>query len=197
MSGVNPQGCSVTSFKQPTTTELDHDFLWRIHIAVPGKGLIGIFNRSHYEDVLIARVHQLVPKNVWEARYEQINAFERILSQNAVCMLKFFLHISREEQEKRFQKRLDDPEKQWKASPADFREREYWNQYQQAYEDAISKCTTKDAPWYVIPADNKWFRNYCVSRIIVETLESFHMEFPKESPDVAGLQKGGRKEAVR
>jgi PPK2 family polyphosphate:nucleotide phosphotransferase len=195
MSGVNPQGCSVVSFKQPSTKELDHDFLWRIHAAVPEKGSIGIFNRSQYEDVLIVRVHKLTPKSVWEARYEQINAFERILVQNDVCVLKFFLHISRDEQEKRFQARLKDPQKNWKASVADFRERDYWDEYQQAYEDAISKCSTKDAPWYVIPSDHKWFRNYCVSHIVVSALESFHMHYPKASPEVAGVEKGGKQAA--
>jgi PPK2 family polyphosphate:nucleotide phosphotransferase len=195
MSGVNPQGCSVVSFKQPSAKELDHDFLWRIHAAVPEKGSIGIFNRSQYEDVLIVRVHKLTPKSVWEARYEQINAFERILAQNDVCVLKFFLHISREEQEKRFQARLNDPQKNWKASVADFRERDYWDEYQQAYEDAISKCSTNEAPWYVIPSDHKWFRNYCVSHIVVSALESFHMHYPKASPEVAGVEHGGKKPA--
>lgn len=195
MSGVNPQGCSVVSFKQPSTKELDHDFLWRIHAAVPEKGSIGIFNRSQYEDVLIVRVHKLMPKSAWEARYEQINAFERILTQNDVCVLKFFLHISKGEQEKRFQARLKDPQKNWKASVADFRERDYWDEYQQAYEDAISKCSTKDAPWYVIPSDHKWFRNYCVSQIVVNTLEDFHMRYPKANPDVVGVEQGGKKPA--
>lgn len=192
MSGVNPQGCTVTSFKEPSTKELEHDFLWRIHAAVPEKGSIGIFNRSHYEDVLVVRVHRIVAKQIWQARYEQINAFERILVENDVCLLKFFLHISREEQEKRFQQRLDDPQKNWKISPADFREREYWDEYQKAYEDAITKCSTKEAPWYIIPSDHKWFRNYCVSHIVLHTLQSFHMRYPKANPDVAGVKTGGK-----
>ncbi len=192
MSGVNPQGCTVTSFKEPSTKELEHDFLWRIHAAVPEKGSIGIFNRSHYEDVLVVRVHRIVAKEVWKSRYEQINAFERILVENDVCILKFFLHISREEQEKRFQQRLEDPQKNWKISPADFREREYWDEYQKAYEDAITKCSTKGAPWYIIPSDHKWFRNYCVSQIILSTLQSFHMQYPKANPDVAGVKTGGK-----
>jgi len=192
MSGVNPQGCTVTSFKQPSTKELEHDFLWRIHAAVPEKGSIGIFNRSQYEDVLVVRVHELVAKEVWQSRFDQINAFERILVENDVTILKFFLHISREEQEKRFQKRVEDPQKNWKISPADFREREYWGEYQKAYQDAIAKCSTKEAPWYIIPSDHKWFRNYCVSHIIVRTLESFQMRYPKANPDVAGVKTGGK-----
>jgi PPK2 family polyphosphate:nucleotide phosphotransferase len=179
MSGVNPQGCSVTSFKQPSTLELAHDFLWRIHAAVPAKGSIGIFNRSQYEDVLIARVHKLAPKKVWEARYGQINAFEEMLSENGVEIVKFFLHISKDEQERRFEERLQDKNKNWKASPADFKERRFWDEYQDAYEDAIAKCSTKDAPWYVIPADHKWFRNYAVAEIVVQTLQAMKMKFPK------------------
>ena len=192
MSGVNPQGCSVTSFKEPSTRELEHDFLWRIHAAVPEKGSIGIFNRSHYEDVLVVRVHRIVGKQVWQGRYEQINAFERILAENDVCILKFFLHISREEQEKRFQQRLHDPQKNWKISPNDFREREYWDEYQKAYEDAITRCSTKEAPWYIIPSDHKWFRNYCVSHIVVKALQSLHMRYPKANPEIAGVKTGGR-----
>src|SRR5580698_3697696 len=146
MSGVNPQGCSVTSFKQPSALDLDHDFLWRIHAAVPPTGTIGIFNRSHYEDVLIARVHELVPPAVWKKRYSQINDFEKMLAENSVHILKFFLHMSGKEQRSRFDARLADPRKNWKASPADFKEREYWDQYQSAYQDAIAKCATKEAP---------------------------------------------------
>jgi len=179
MSGVNPQGCSVTAFKQPGTQDLDHDFLWRIHAAVPPKGSIGIFNRSHYEDVLIARVHELVPPAVWTKRYTEINDFEKMLTENNVCILKFFLHMSKQEQCRRFDDRLADPRKNWKVSPADFREREYWDQYQSAYQDAIEKCGTKEAPWYVIPSDHKWFRNFAVGEIIVRTLESFKMHYPR------------------
>ena len=179
MSGVNPQGCSVTSFKQPSAEELDHDFLWRIHKAVPGKGAIGIFNRSQYEDVLIARVHKLAPREVIEKRYAQINEFERILSLNGVHILKFFLHMSKEEQRRRFDERLADPRKNWKSSPSDYKEREFWSQYQEAYEDALAKCSTKEAPWYAVPSDYKWFRNYAVAEIIVKTMESFEMRYPK------------------
>jgi PPK2 family polyphosphate:nucleotide phosphotransferase len=179
MSGVNPQGCSVTPFKQPGPLDLDHDFLWRIHAAVPPRGSIGIFNRSHYEDVLIARVHDLVPPTVWKRRYREINDFERMLTDNNVCILKFFLHMSREEQHLRFDERMADPRKNWKASPADFKERQYWDQYQRAYRDAIEKCATKEAPWYVIPSDHKWFRNFAVAEIVVQTLESFKMRYPK------------------
>jgi PPK2 family polyphosphate:nucleotide phosphotransferase len=179
MSGVNPQGCTVTSFKQPSTQELDHDYLWRIHSAVPPKGGIGIFNRSHYEDVLIARVHELVPPAVWKKRYEQINDFETILTENGVCILKFFLHMSSGEQRKRFDERLADPRKNWKSSAADFKERKYWDQYQSAYEDAVAKCGTKEAPWYVIPSDHKWFRNFAVGEVIVGTLASFKMRYPR------------------
>lgn len=178
MSGVNPQGCFVTSFKQPSAPELDHDFLWRVHAAVPGKGTIGIFNRSHYEDVLVARVHGLVPKDVWKKRYEAINDFERILTDSNVHVIKFFLHMSSAEQEKRFMARLTDPRKNWKASAADFSERKYWHDYQAAYQDAIAKCTTRDAPWYVIPSDHKWFRNFAVGEIIIETLSSLKMKYP-------------------
>ena len=179
MSGVNPQGCAVTSFKQPSVEELDHDFLWRIHKAVPEKGTIGIFNRSQYEDVLIARVHKLAPREAIEKRYAQINEFERILSLNGVHILKFFLHMSNEEQRRRFEERLANPVKNWKASPSDYKEREFWDEYQEAYEDALVKCSTKESPWYAIPSDRKWFRNYAVAEIIVKTMESFEMRYPK------------------
>jgi PPK2 family polyphosphate:nucleotide phosphotransferase len=179
MSGVNPQGCSVTSFKVPNSEELAHDFLWRIHKAVPEKGMIGIFNRSHYEDVLVVRVHKLVPKEIWKARYDEINRFERNLSENDVKILKFFLHIGKEEQEKRFQDRLHDPRKKWKFSNADPAERKRWGDYVTAYEAVLSRCSTVYAPWFIIPSDHKWFRNLAISRIIVETLEEFDMQFPK------------------
>ncbi len=182
MSGVDPQGCTVTSFKEPSHTELDHDFLWRIHAAVPPKGAIGIFNRSHYEDVLIARVHSLVEPAVWKRRYDEINDFEHMLTENGVCILKFFLHMSSEEQNRRFEERQSDPDKNWKSSPADFKERQYWDQYQDAYEAAVRKCGTKDAPWYVIPSDHKWFRNFAVAEVIIQTLESFKMRFPEGTP---------------
>jgi len=179
MSGVNPQGCQVTSFKEPTAEELAHDFLWRIHRVVPVRGMFGIFNRSHYEDVLVVRVHRLVPKKIWKRRYEEINQFEKVLSENGVTILKFFLHISKKEQKKRFDERVADPTKNWKLSTADFAERKYWDDYVAAYEEALSRCSTEHAPWFVIPANHKWFRNAAVSRILVETLESFDMKFPK------------------
>ncbi|MCW8131065.1 MAG: polyphosphate kinase 2 family protein [Planctomycetota bacterium] len=186
--GLNPQGCTVTSFKKPSDEELDHDFLWRIHKAVPNKGDIGIFNRSHYEDVLVVRVHELVPKDVWAARYEQINRFEELLAENNVVIVKFFLHISKDEQLERFQDRLKDKDKHWKISPSDFGERKYWKEYQRAYEDALEKCSTKHAPWYVIPSNRKWFRNLAVSQILVETLESLQMSFPKPAFDISKIK---------
>jgi PPK2 family polyphosphate:nucleotide phosphotransferase len=187
MSGVNPQGCTVTSFKQPSALELDHDFLWRVHSAVPPKGTIGIFNRSYYEDVLITRVHELVPPAIWKARYAQINAFENILTRSNVHILKFFLHMSSKEQRRRFDERLADPRKNWKASAADFKEREHWDEYQSAYQDAIGKCSTAENPWYVIPSDHKWFRNFAVGEVIVRTLESLKMRYPKAAADVPGI----------
>jgi PPK2 family polyphosphate:nucleotide phosphotransferase len=185
MSGVNPQGCHVTSFKVPSHEEAEHDFLWRAHLAVPERGQMGIFNRSYYEDVLVVRVHQLVPDNIWKKRYEQINMFEELLVQNNVTVLKFFLKISKDEQKNRFQERLEDPRHQWKFSPNDIAERKFWDDYMAAYEDALSKCSTPSAPWYVIPADHKWLRNLAISRIITQTLESFHMKYPKPSFDLS------------
>jgi len=187
MSGVNPQGCRVTSFKVPSAEEASHDFLWRIHKAVPARGGIGIFNRSHYEDVLIVRVHGLVPKSVWEQRYGQINAFERILADNNVTILKFFLNISKDEQKARLKSRLKDADKNWKISPADIDERKYWDDYMKAYEDALTRCSTDWAPWYIIPANGKWFRNLAVSQIIVETLERFDMKFPPPAHDLSKI----------
>jgi PPK2 family polyphosphate:nucleotide phosphotransferase len=185
MSGLNPQGCHVKSFKVPTEEELAHDYLWRIHRAVPGKGEIGIFNRSHYGDVLVVRVHNLVPKRVWSKRYDQINAFEHILAENGVTILKFFLHISKDEQKKRLQERLDDSDKHWKVSASDFEERKYWDDYTKAYEDALSQCSTPWAPWYIIPANRKWFRNLAVADILVSTLEDLDMRFPKSKLDLS------------
>lgn len=185
MSGVNPQGCRVTSFKTPSAEEAAHDFLWRIHNAIPERGEIGIFNRSHYEDVLVERVHKLVPESIWSRRYKQINNFERILAENNVKILKFYLHISKEEQKKRFQQRLEDRTKWWKLSPTDFEERRYWNDYMDAYEDMLRYCSTPWAPWYIIPANKKWFRNLAVSHIIVKTLEDLNMKFPKPSFNVS------------
>ena len=177
MSGVNPRNCTVTSFKVPTPIELDHDYLWRVHAAVPRKGEIGIFNRSHYEDVLVTRVHKLVTPAECRKRYGQINAFEEMLTSSGVTLLKFFLHISRDEQERRIEERLADPRKNWKFSKGDIKERRYWKKYQQAYEDAVGHCSTRRAPWHVIPADHKWFRNFAVSGVVVRTLEAFRMRF--------------------
>ncbi len=187
MSGLNPQSCRVTAFKAPSTEELAHDFLWRIHKAVPRKGEIGIFNRSHYEDVLVVRVHKLIPKSVWSARYQQINVFEKLLADNDVTILKFFLNISKKEQRKRFQERLQDSEKNWKLAPEDFEDRAYWDEYVDAYEDALTKCSTPWAPWFIIPADNKWFRNLAVSQIIVEAMEQLDMKFPKPEFDLTKI----------
>ena len=188
MSRVNPQGCSVSSFKGPSTEEASHDFLWRIHKAVPRHGDIGIFNRSHYEDVLVVRVHNLVPKEVWSKRFDQINEFEEMLTRNNVKVIKFFLHISKDEQKKRFMERIDDPDKRWKISLADFQERKFWNEYTAAYEDALTKCSTEGAPWFIIPSNKKWFRNLAVSHVIVETLENMKMKFPAPTVDVKGLK---------
>jgi PPK2 family polyphosphate:nucleotide phosphotransferase len=184
MTGFNPQGCRVTPFKAPTPEELAHDFLWRIHHAVPGKGDVAIFNRSQYEDVLVVRVHELVPAPVWKRRYNQINDFERYLAENGVVIVKFFLHISKDEQKRRLERRLEDSTRQWKVALSDFEERKRWKEYQRAYEDAITKCNTKEAPWYVVPADKKWFRNLAVSQILVETLEALDMRFPKPTEDL-------------
>ena len=188
MTGMNPQGTHVTPFKVPSAEEAAHDFLWRIHKAVPKYGDIGIFNRSHYEDVLIVRVHDLVPKRIWSERYDQINRFEQMLAEENVHILKFFLHISKEEQRKRFQERIDDPDKRWKISESDFSERKFWDDYTKAYEDALTRCSTERAPWFVIPSNKKWFRNLAVSRIIVETLENLDMKFPPPCIDVKKLK---------
>jgi PPK2 family polyphosphate:nucleotide phosphotransferase len=189
MAGVNPQGCDVWSFKQPSAEELDHDYLWRAHQRVPSRGKIGIFNRSYYEEVLVVRVHKkllaaehspvaLKTKHVWKQRYEDINAFEEYLTHNGVVVRKFFLHLSKGEQKKRFLARLDDPQKNWKFSMADIKERGYWKDYQQAYEEMIQSTSTKHAPWYIVPADNKWYSRLVVSAAIVETLDALQLEFP-------------------
>jgi PPK2 family polyphosphate:nucleotide phosphotransferase len=188
ISGVNPQGASVTAFKEPTHEELRHDFLWRAHKAVPERGILGIFNRSHYEDVLVVRVHKLVPKAVWQARYEQINRFEWLLAQNNVVILKFFLHISKNEQKKRLEERLHDPTHQWKASPDDFKERQYWGEYVRAYEEVLQRCHTRYAPWFIIPSDHKWFRNLAVSRILEEQLQDLGLKFPKPAFDLSKIK---------
>ena len=185
MSGVNPQGCEVVSFKAPTSEELAHDFLWRIHKAVPNRGNIGIFNRSHYEDVLIVRVHDLVPKEVWRRRYRQINDFEQMLTENGVTILKFFLHISREEQKRRFEARIEDSSRNWKLSLPDFEERQHWDDYTEAYEEALHRCSTQWAPWYVIPANKKWFRNYLVAELVVQALDRMRLKYPPPSVDIS------------
>jgi len=178
MSGVNPQGVRVSSFKIPSNEELDHDFLWRFAPRLPARGEIGIFNRSHYEDVLVVRVHDLVPKNVWRARYDQIVAFEDHLTANGTTIVKFFLYIDKDEQRKRFQARYDDPTKHWKFALGDLEERKRWNDYIAAYEDALSKTSTKTAPWYVIPANHKWFRNVAVASILEATLDELDPTYP-------------------
>ncbi len=180
--GVNPQGCVVTSFKAPTSLELSHDYLWRIHQAVPAKGMIGIFNRSHYESVLVERVKNLVPRTVWSRRYKHINDFERLLVDEGTTIVKFFLHISKDEQKCRLESRLANPEKNWKFNPDDLKERERWNDYQQAFEDALRECSTKHAPWYVVPADKKWFRDWVVSDVLVRTLKGLKMQYPPPAP---------------
>jgi PPK2 family polyphosphate:nucleotide phosphotransferase len=176
---VNPMGCEVTSFKAPTDAELAHDFLWRIHQRVPAKRMIGIFNRSHYEDVLVPRVHNLIPREIWEARYDQINEFERVLTSNDVVVLKFCLHISRKEQKKRLEERLEDPKKNWKFRAGDLDDRELWDDYTAAYHDAIAKCTTKWAPWYVVPADDEDARDYLIANKIADTLDDLDLEYPE------------------
>jgi PPK2 family polyphosphate:nucleotide phosphotransferase len=185
MAGFNPVGTRVVSFKKPSAEELDHDYLWRVHRQTPGKGKVVVFNRSHYEDVLIVRVHGLVPKSTWQKRYDQINAFEQMLHDEGAVILKFFLHISKEEQRARLQARIEDPTKRWKFQPGDLEERKLWKDYQRAYEDALSKTSTEWAPWYVVPANQKWYRNYVVGSTIVEALESLHMKYPE--PDLSGI----------
>ena len=183
--GVNPQGVRVASFKTPTLFELDHDYLWRIHQQVPGKGELVIFNRSHYEDVLVVRVHKLVPPDVWEARYEQINNFEKMLSEEGTLILKFFLNISRDEQKQRLRDRLQDKNKLWKYNPGDLQERALWDDYMQAYEDMLNTTTTDYAPWIVVPADHKWYRDWVVADSIVEALKGLGMDYPEPAFDVA------------
>jgi PPK2 family polyphosphate:nucleotide phosphotransferase len=188
MSGLNPQGVDVTSFKVPEGAEKRHDYLWRVHRAVPEWGKIGIFNRSHYEDVLVVRVHGLVPKSVWSERFDQINDFERMLGACGVHIVKFLLYISKDEQAKRFRERIDDKKKNWKFSPADLKEREYWDKYIEAFQDVLRKCSTKHAPWYVIPANCKWFRNLAVSELVCHKLESMNLKVPKPSFDLSGIK---------
>jgi PPK2 family polyphosphate:nucleotide phosphotransferase len=176
--GVNPQGCRVASFKKPTEQELAHDFLWRVHKVTPETGEIGVFNRSHYEDVLIVRVHNLVPERVWRERYDIINAFEHGLLQARTRIVKLFLHISKDEQKRRFEKRQENPTKRWKYKSEDEEERKYWDDYQAAFRDAIANTSTDEAPWFVVPADNKWYRNWVVATILAETLRDMDPQYP-------------------
>ncbi len=185
--GVNPQGVRVAGFKVPTEMELDHDYLWRVHREVPGKGEIVIFNRSHYEDVLVVRVHELVPPEIWKRRYDQINAFEKMLAEEGVLIRKFFLHISKEEQKERLQARLDDPKKQWKFRIGDIKERKRWGEYRKAYEDVLERTSTDWAPWYIVPSDKKWYRNLVIGSILVETLESLDIQYPPPEEDLTGV----------
>ena len=189
LGSMNPQGTSVYGFKTPSAEESAHDFLWRIHQAAPHRGQVAIFNRSHYEDVLVSRVHDLVPKKVWSKRFELINDFEKNLVENGTHILKFYLHISEDEQLRRFKQRIDDPARHWKISESDYTEREYWDDYRKAFEDALGMCSTKHAPWFIIPANHKWFRNLAVSQIVVETLEVLKMEFAKPTVDIKEIRE--------
>ena len=185
--GVNPQGVRVEPFKVPTEEELAHDYLWRVHKVVPGKGEMVIFNRSHYEDVLVVRVHNIVPPAVWKQRYEQINAFERHLAETGTTILKFYLHIDRDEQKERLQARLDDPAKRWKFRLGDLEERKLWPDYMKAYEDALSKTSTEHAPWYIVPANRKWYRDLVISSVLVETLKKLDMKYPQSEENLDGV----------
>jgi PPK2 family polyphosphate:nucleotide phosphotransferase len=185
--GVDPLGVRVASFKVPSAEELDHDYLWRIHKAVPAAGEIVIFNRSHYEDVLVVRVHKLVAPAVWKKRYDQINAFERHLTQTGTTIVKFFLNIDFDEQKKRLQARLEDPTKQWKFNPQDLKERKLWPVYMKAYEDALGKTSTAYAPWHIVPANRKWYRDLVISSILVETLENLKLQYPQPAESLEGL----------
>jgi PPK2 family polyphosphate:nucleotide phosphotransferase len=187
-TGVNPQGCQVTSFKKPTEEELRHDFLWRVHRAAPARGMIGIFNRSHYEDVLVVRVHGNLSKNELTERFNAINDFEDLLVENGTTILKFFLQISKDEQRDRLQARLDHPQKYWKVNPEDLKERQYWDKYVEAFEDVFRQCSTKHAPWFIIPSNTKWYRNVAISQIIIEALDGLKMKYPKSQFDVSKMK---------
>jgi PPK2 family polyphosphate:nucleotide phosphotransferase len=190
VTGMNPAGCRVIGFKQPTPEDLGHDFLWRVHPHVPAKGEVVIFNRSHYEDVLVVRVHQLVPVRMWSKRYDLINELERLLVvENYTTVLKFFLYISKDEQLARFKRRLDDPARRWKISESDYREREYWDDYIQAFQDMLYKTSTQHAPWFVIPSNHKWFRDLAVSQIITRTLDELDMQLPETAVDIARIRR--------
>lgn len=188
LRGVNPQGVRVTSFKVPSKKELAHDFLWRVHQEVPAQGMIGVFNRSHYEDVLVVRVHNLVPEATWRPRYEQINFFEKMLAETGTVLLKFYLHISKEEQRERFQARIDDPTKNWKFSFDDLEKRKLWDGYMAAYQEMLERTTTAWAPWYVIPADQKWYRDLAVNRVIVSTLRDLDPQYPRPATEITGVK---------
>ena len=187
MRGLNPQSCSVSSFKRPTEEELDHDFLWRIHKVAPRRGDIGIFNRSHYEDVLVVRVHNIVPPEQWEKRYELINSFEKSLSEAGTTIVKCFLHVSKDEQRERLQARLDDPSKLWKFSKGDLGERKLWDNYIEAYEAALTRCSTDHAPWHIIPSDRKWNRNLTVSNLLLKTMQDMDPQFPPAEGGLADV----------
>jgi PPK2 family polyphosphate:nucleotide phosphotransferase len=186
-SGMNPQGCEVDSFKVPSPLELSHDFLWRIHQQCPPKGMIEIFNRSHYEDVLAARVEKIVPPAEWRKRYKQINNFERMLVENGTVILKFYLHVSRQEQKKRLQERLTDPAKNWKFARSDLETRGKWAAYREAYQDALEQCATRWAPWHIVPSDKKWYRNLVIAAVVLETLERLHPLFPRPTEDLTRI----------
>jgi len=186
--GVNPQGVRVVSFKQPTSKELARDYLWRVHKEVPGKGEITIFNRSHYEDVLVVRVHNIAPPEVWSKRFEHINQFEKMLADEGTTILKFFLHIDLQEQKERFQARLDEPAKNWKFNPGDLKDRQLWPDFMKAYEDVLSKTSTDWAPWYIVPANKKWYRNLVIGTTITDTLESLNMSYPEIDFDPAEIK---------
>ncbi len=189
LSAMNPQGCTVTGFKVPSKEEAAHDFLWRYHQHTPGKGQVAIFNRSHYEDVLVVRVHDLVPKKIWSKRYEYINDFEKMLYDNGTHILKFYLHIDPEEQLERFKQRIDDPARHWKISDGDYAERPFWDAYTDAFETLLEKCSTAHAPWFVIPSNHKWFRNLAISRIVAEALESLKMKFPEPTVNIEEIRQ--------
>ncbi|HEX4142809.1 MAG TPA: polyphosphate kinase 2 family protein [Pirellulales bacterium] len=189
LGAMNPQGCRVAAFRQPSAEELAHDFLWRVHRAAPARGEVVIFNRSHYEDVLVVRVHNLVSKDVWSLRYDQVNAFEQGLVEHGTHILKFYLHISKDEQLSRFKDRLDDPTRQWKISESDYKERGFWDDYVAAYEDALSRCSTPHVPWFIIPANHKLFRNLAVARIVVEQLEAMNLKYPRPTVDIEHVRR--------
>ena len=189
LGAMNPQGCDVIGFKVPSKEEAAHDFLWRYHQYTPAKGQVAIFNRSHYEDVLVQRVHDMVPREIWSKRYEQINNFEKMLRENGTHILKFYLHIDAEEQLERFKTRIEDPNRHWKISDGDYAERPFWDLYTEAFEAALSKCSTKHAPWFIIPSNHKWFRNLAISRIVSEYMDSLDMAFPEPTVDIVEVKK--------